>query len=270
MFTAAGRRIFAPFPSTDACNLFKVNDTFPGKQKKCSGKCGQTAAGDKQALLVEPLLVLQIRSVSDNLGYVHLSSVVKPVTTSDTHLLLQSLQGFELQAGQSDLNVFGNVWDQEAQHELEGQQHVLKSQEREKRRIRMSRARRSGISRNKPTEGGKRAPQNLIMFSGRQRRTWTCVKQKESLELFQLEDSQPPSALSLHHRNGITSCYSTVGVRLEEGRLSCGDVPGFTSRKSFQTDVIKQPVNNGSSREVCICCCSQMTPVTSDRGRNAD
>lgn len=48
------------------------------------------------------------------------------VATSGSHLLLQSLQGFELQAGQSDLDVFGNVWDEEAQEELEGQQQMLK------------------------------------------------------------------------------------------------------------------------------------------------
>lgn len=57
---------------------------------------------------------------------------VNPVATSVSHLLLQSLQGFELQAGQPDLNVSGNVRDQEAQEELEGQQYVLTSQEREK------------------------------------------------------------------------------------------------------------------------------------------
>lgn len=48
------------------------------------------------------------------------------MTTSGSHLLLQSLQGLELQAGQSDLDVFGNVWDEEAQDELEGQQQMLK------------------------------------------------------------------------------------------------------------------------------------------------
>lgn len=48
------------------------------------------------------------------------------MTTSGSHLLLQSLQRFKLQAGQSDLDVFGNVWDEEAQDELEGQQHMLK------------------------------------------------------------------------------------------------------------------------------------------------
>lgn len=48
------------------------------------------------------------------------------MTTSGSHLLLQSLQRFKLQAGQSDLDVFGNIWDEEAQDELEGQQHMLK------------------------------------------------------------------------------------------------------------------------------------------------
>lgn len=57
-----------------------------------------------------------------------------PTCDGVAHLLLQGLQGFELQAGQPDLNVFGNVWDQEAQQELEGQQDVLKAQERKKNR----------------------------------------------------------------------------------------------------------------------------------------
>lgn len=48
------------------------------------------------------------------------------MATSGSHLLLQSLQRFELQAGQADLDVSGNVRDEEAQDELEGQQQMLK------------------------------------------------------------------------------------------------------------------------------------------------
>lgn len=45
-----------------------------------------------------------------------------------SYLSLQSLQGFKLQTGQLDLDVFWNIWDEEGQDELEGQQPMLKSQ----------------------------------------------------------------------------------------------------------------------------------------------
>lgn len=43
------------------------------------------------------------------------------------YLFLEGLQWFKLQAGQFDLDVFGNIWDEEGQDELEGQQTMLKS-----------------------------------------------------------------------------------------------------------------------------------------------
>lgn len=45
-----------------------------------------------------------------------------------SYLFLKSLQWLKLQAGQFDLDVFGNIWDEEGQDELEGQQPMLKSQ----------------------------------------------------------------------------------------------------------------------------------------------
>lgn len=45
-----------------------------------------------------------------------------------SYLSLQSLQGFKLQTGQLDLDVFWNIWDEEGQDELEGQKPMLKSQ----------------------------------------------------------------------------------------------------------------------------------------------
>lgn len=44
------------------------------------------------------------------------------------YLFLQGLQWFKLQTGQFDLDVFGNIRNEEGQDELEGQQYMLKSQ----------------------------------------------------------------------------------------------------------------------------------------------
>lgn len=46
--------------------------------------------------------------------------------TMQSHLFLKSLQRLKLLTGQFDLDVFGNIWDEEGQDELESQQCMLK------------------------------------------------------------------------------------------------------------------------------------------------
>ena len=43
------------------------------------------------------------------------------------YLLLECLQGFKLQPGQFGLDVFGHIWDDKGQDELQCQQAVLKA-----------------------------------------------------------------------------------------------------------------------------------------------
>lgn len=47
--------------------------------------------------------------------------------TAQTDLFLQSFQGLKLQASQLDMDVFGDIWDEVGQDELEGQQSVLET-----------------------------------------------------------------------------------------------------------------------------------------------
>lgn len=55
--------------------------------------------------------------------------------TAHTDLFLQRFQGLKLQASQHDVDVFGDIWDEEGQDELEGQQPVLETHNDNKRRV---------------------------------------------------------------------------------------------------------------------------------------
>lgn len=51
--------------------------------------------------------------------------------TTRADLFLKSFQGLKLQASQLDMDVFGDIWDEEGQDELEGQQPVLETQQQQ-------------------------------------------------------------------------------------------------------------------------------------------
>lgn len=51
--------------------------------------------------------------------------------TAQTYLFLKSFQGLKLQASQLDMDVFGDIWDEVGQDELEGQQSMLETQQQQ-------------------------------------------------------------------------------------------------------------------------------------------
>lgn len=55
---------------------------------------------------------------------------------TQTDLFLKSFQGLELQASQLDMDVFRDIWDEEGQDELEGQQPMLKSHNNNHQQVR--------------------------------------------------------------------------------------------------------------------------------------
>lgn len=99
LFTAAGRRLFSPFPLTDTFSMFTVNNATLAdvnrRRKQPTHKCGfgtvaqQVLHGAAPSSVRSPGLCSPQSWISKT---AHLKCNRVTVTTSGSHLLLQSLQ----------------------------------------------------------------------------------------------------------------------------------------------------------------------------------